>query len=192
MKAICQVAIIVGAMFSPSFSKAGLPNQLNFSGGTYKTDGLYRGGSGDFFHVEYFPVGLTSLNSPVALDFLSQLYTEERLDQVVDLMLETLESWKPKGALTVIGKSENRIILKDVRFDGTISGSPSFILAVYELEGRTMLTSQLIFRPRKPYDSAKAFKEEFALREAEWLKELLKVAKHIHYSIKEEAEKPKK
>ncbi len=191
MKGICQFAGIAGVVLISSFVHAGLPSQLIFSGITYETDGLSRSGSGDFFHAEYFPVGLTSLNAPVALDFISQLYTEERLDHVIDINLKSIESWKPKGALTVIGKSENRIILKDVRFDGTISGRPFFILIVYELEGRTLLMSQLIFRPRRPYDSAKAFKEEFTHREAEWLKELLRVARDIHSTIKEESEKSK-
>ena len=150
---------------------AEIPTELRFDDMSYRTAGLYQKG-GDFFHVEYFPSGQASTNAATSVEFFRQQLSTESLDQLIELQLKALKEWKPRATLTVLEKSERHMLIKDVRFDGTLSGRAFFILYLYEVEGRTLLTSQFILRPRPPFDSAEAFSNEFTTKETKWLKDL--------------------
>jgi len=123
------------------------------------------------------------------VEFFRQQLSADTLDQLVELHLKSLEDWKPKVTFTMLEKSERHLVLKDIRFDGTLSGRPFFILYLYELEGRTLLTSQFILRPRRPFDSAEAFSNEFTAKETKWLKDLQQVSRTIQKAILEQANK---
>jgi hypothetical protein len=109
------------------------------------------------------------------------------LDQLIELRLKSLEEWKPRGALTVLEKSERLLVLKEVHFEGALSGRPLFALYLFEREGRTLLASQFIFRPRHPFDSAKTYSNEFIAKEAKWLKDLRQVSGAVQRAILDEA-----
>ncbi len=98
-----------------------------------------------------------------------------------------IEQCKPKGVLTVIEKSERHLVFKDIRFDGTLAGNPFFLMYICELEGRTMLTSQFTFRPRRPFNDAEAFSNEFTAKETKWLKDLRRVSRTVQKAILEQA-----
>jgi hypothetical protein len=164
-----------------------LPTELQFDDLSYRTEGLYQRVGKGFFHVEYFPVGQTSTNAAMSVVFFRQPLSTDTLDQLVDGYSKALEEWRPKAVLTVLEKSERHVILKDMRFDGTLAGRPLFIIYLYELEGRTLLTSQFMFKPRRPFDSPKVFSKEFATKETRWLKELQQVSRIVHESISLEA-----
>lgn len=166
-----------------------VPPELPFDDLRYCTAGLYQRASKEFFHVEYFPSGQTASNAARSLEFFRQLLSTDTLDQLIDIHSRTLAEWTPKAVLTTLEQSERRLILRDIRFDGKLSGSPFFIIYLYELEGRTLLTSQFIFRPRTPFDSPEAFSKEFAAKETRWLKDLEQASRAVHKSISQEANK---
>lgn len=169
--------------------QAGSPEELRFDNVNYRTKGLYRSGSGEFLQIEYFQVGQTSTTAAKSVEFRRQPLSTDRLDELIEVHLQTLDQWKPKGVLTVLEKSDRHLVLKDVRFDGTLSGSPVFIIYFYELNGRTLLTSQVIFRPRPPFDTAEAFSKEFTTKEATWLKDLRQASRRVQESLAREANK---
>src|SRR5262245_14474254 len=128
-----------------------VPTELQFDNLSYRTEGLYQRTSKEFFHVEYFPPGQVSTKEARSLEFFRQPLSTDTLDLLIDMHSKALKEWKPKAVLTVLEKSEQHLMFKDIRFDGTLSARTCFIVSLNELEGRTLLTSQFMLKPRRPF-----------------------------------------
>lgn len=169
----------------PYIAKADAAKELKFDGVAYRTEGIFR--RDDFFHIKYYPSAQTPSNPAKCLAFTQQPLSIDRLDHLIDLYLKSLDGWKPRAELKVVEKSEQHLVLREIRFDGTLSGRPFFVLHIWELEGYTFYNSRFVFRPSHPFDSPEAFSKEFTARAAVWLQDLRKTSRIVQQLIAQEA-----